>query len=109
MVQTWLITGCSSGFGEEFVRQLRAAGDNVIATGRNVEERLAHLKETGCAILELDVTSPEDVITAKINEAWEIYGGIDVIVNNAGFLAIGAFEDTLCVHPTPRVIRTLLT
>ncbi|CAH0022117.1 unnamed protein product [Clonostachys rhizophaga] len=94
MVQTWLITGCSSGFGEEFVRQLRAAGDNVIATGRNVEERLAHLKETGCAILELDVTSPEDVITSKINEAWEIYGGIDVLVNNAGFLAIGAFEDT---------------
>ncbi|KAK7211229.1 hypothetical protein V2G26_018407 [Clonostachys chloroleuca] len=94
MVQTWLITGCSSGFGEEFVRQLRAAGDNVIATGRNVEERLTHLKETGCAILELDVTSPEDVITAKINEAWEIYGSIDVIVNNAGFLAIGAFEDT---------------
>ncbi|CAI6085049.1 unnamed protein product [Clonostachys chloroleuca] len=101
MVQTWLITGCSSGFGEEFVRQLRAAGDNVIATGRNVEERLTHLKETGCAILELDVTSPEDVITAKINEAWEIYGSIDVIVNNAGFLAIGAFEDTRCVHLRP--------
>lgn len=101
MAQTWLITGCSSGFGEEFVRQLRAAGDNVIATGRNIETKLALLKDTGCTILELDVTSPEDVITARINEAWEIYGGIDIIVNNAGYLAIGAFEDTTYASSTP--------
>ncbi|OPB45268.1 short-chain oxidoreductase/hydroxylutyrate dehydrogenase [Trichoderma guizhouense] len=91
---TWFITGCSSGFGEILVRQLRAAGDNVIATGRNAETKLAHLKDTGAAILDLDVTAPAAEIQPKIGEAWEIYpGGIDVVVNNAGFIVSGAIEE----------------
>lgn len=91
---TWLITGCSSGFGAEFVRQLRAQGDNVIATGRNAATKLVHLKETGASILDLDVTSSEDIIAAKVAEAWDLYpGGIDVVVNNAGYILSGAFEE----------------
>ncbi|KAL7955845.1 hypothetical protein V8C34DRAFT_290345 [Trichoderma compactum] len=43
---TWFITRCSSGFGEILVRQLRAAGDNVIATGRNADTKLSHPKDT---------------------------------------------------------------
>jgi len=92
--QTWLITGCSSGFGAEFVRQLRALGDNVIATGRNAETKLAHLKDTGASIVDLDVTAPEETIAAKIEEVWGLYpGGIDVVVNNAGYVLSGAFEE----------------
>ena len=92
--QTWFVTGCSSGFGSEFVRQLRAAGDNVIATGRNAETKLAHLRDTGASILELDVTAPPSVINAKLKEAWDIYpGGIDVVVNNAGFIISGGIEE----------------
>jgi len=92
--QTWLITGCSSGFGELFVRQLRAVGDNVIATGRNAETKLAHLKDTGASILDLDVSSPATEIESKMNEAWSLYpGGIDVVVNNAGYILSGAFEE----------------
>jgi len=92
--QTWLITGCSSGFGELFVRQLRAAGDNVIATGRNAETKLAHLKDTGATILNLDVAAPAAEIETKMAKAWEIYpGGIDVVVNNAGYILSGAFEE----------------
>ncbi|KAG8672907.1 hypothetical protein FPOAC2_06324 [Fusarium poae] len=93
MVLTWFITGCSSGFGESFVRQLCAAGDNVVATGRNAETKLSHLKDTGAAILDLDVAAPPEVIKAKIDEAWGIYDGIDVIVNNAGFILSGPFEE----------------
>ncbi|KAF7551210.1 hypothetical protein G7Z17_g5168 [Cylindrodendrum hubeiense] len=94
MTLTWLITGCTSGFGELFVRQLRAAGDNVIATGRSADTRLAHLKDIGATILDLDVTLPPDVIQAKIDEAWEVYpGGIDVVVNNAGYILSGAIEE----------------
>ncbi|RFU74506.1 short-chain oxidoreductase [Trichoderma arundinaceum] len=91
---TWFITGCSSGFGEILVRHLRAAGDNVIATGRSADTRLAHLKETGASILDVDVTAPAAEIQAKIDEAWDIYpGGIDVVVNNAGFIVSGAIEE----------------
>ncbi|KAI1080878.1 hypothetical protein F5B20DRAFT_570019 [Whalleya microplaca] len=92
--QTWLITGCSSGFGELFVRQLRALGDNVIATGRNAQTKLAHLKDTGASISDLDVSAPPHEIEAKIAEAWSLYpGGIDVIVNNAGYILSGAVEE----------------
>lgn len=98
---TWLITGCSSGFGAEFVHQLRALGDNVIATGRNAETKLAHLKNTGASILDMDVTASEDIIAAKVEEAWNIYpGGIDVVVNNAGYILSGAFEEVTYVKVT---------
>lgn len=100
--QTWLITGCSSGFGAEFVHQLRALDDNVIATGRNAETKLAHLRETGATILDLDVTAPEDVIVAKVEEAWGIYpSGIDVVVNNAGYILSAAFEELTYVQIRP--------
>ncbi|KAM5520165.1 short-chain oxidoreductase [Fusarium oxysporum f. sp. phaseoli] len=90
---TWFITGCSSGFGEALVRQLRSADDNVIATGRNADTKLSHLKETGAAILDLDVSSSPEVIKSKIEEAWGIYNGIDVVVNNAGYILSGAVEE----------------
>ncbi|KAF4415770.1 hypothetical protein F53441_14599 [Fusarium austroafricanum] len=93
MALTWFITGCSSGFGELLVRQLRAAGDNVVATGRNADTKLSHLRETGAAILDLDVSSSPEVIKAKIDQAWEIYNGIDVVVNNAGYILSGAVEE----------------
>ncbi|RYP22087.1 hypothetical protein DL765_001846 [Monosporascus sp. GIB2] len=94
MPQTWLITGCSTGFGEQFVRQLRASGDNVIAAGRNAQTKLAHLEDTGASILELDVSAPPAEIDAKMAEAWNIYpGGIDVVVNNAGYILSGAVEE----------------
>ncbi|KAF2811255.1 NAD(P)-binding protein [Mytilinidion resinicola] len=91
--QTWFITGCSSGFGEGFVRQLRAAGDNVIATGRNAETKLAHLKDTGAVIMDLDVTEPLAEIAEKAKEAWSVFGGVDIVVNNAGAIISGALEE----------------
>ncbi|KAI1781366.1 hydroxybutyrate dehydrogenase [Hypoxylon cercidicola] len=90
---TWLITGCSSGFGEQFVRQLTAQGDQVIATGRNAETRLAHLKDTGATILDLDVTVSQSEMDMKFQQALQVYGTIDVLVNNAGFIQCGALEE----------------
>lgn len=94
MATTWLITGCSSGFGEQLVRQVRSAGDNVIATGRNADSKLAHLQDTGATLLDLDVTADEETIAAKVHEAWDAFpGGIDVLVNNAGYIQSGALEE----------------
>ncbi|QKX53579.1 uncharacterized protein TRUGW13939_00658 [Talaromyces rugulosus] len=89
----WLITGCSSGFGEQFVLQTLARGDKVIATGRNASTKLAHLQGTGATILDLDVTMPEAEIAAKIKEAHQVFGRIDMLVNNAGYLESGAVEE----------------
>ncbi|KAL8832835.1 MAG: hypothetical protein Q9191_000019 [Dirinaria sp. TL-2023a] len=90
---TWLVTGCSSGFGEQFVYSVLARGDRVIATGRKADQRLAHLKGTGAAILELDVSAPEAEIQSKAQQAIKIYDGIDVLVNNAGYLEVCVVEE----------------
>jgi NADP-dependent 3-hydroxy acid dehydrogenase YdfG len=95
----WLVTGCSSGFGEAFVHSILARGDKVIATGRNAGTRLAHLKETGAAILELDVTAPQAELDAKIQDAIKIYQKIDVLVNNAGYIEMGLIEELTWVKP----------
>lgn len=102
---TWLVTGCSSGFGEAFVHGILARGDRVIATGRQADTKLSHLKTTGASMLELDVTAPQAEIDAKIDEALRIYGsGIDVVVNNAGYMQSGFVEEmTFVVESLPRL------
>ena len=89
---TWLITGCSSGFGREFVSQIIARGDRVVATGRQLE-KLRTLEQVGVAILELDVTDKQPSINNVINNAVALYGHIDILVNNAGFVTSGSWED----------------
>lgn len=56
--------------------------------------KLEHLRNTGAAILELDVTTSQKTIGAAMDEAWSKYpGGIDVVVNNAGLIVSGAIEE----------------
>lgn len=93
----WLITGCTSGFGELFVKEALSRGDKVIATGRRALTRLKPLEELGAAILDLDVSLPEKEVKAIVDTAAKIYGRIDVVVNNAGKLSSGVFEETTWV------------
>ena len=93
MSQVWLITGASSGFGTEFVKQLLSRGDKVIATARNIS-KINHLKESGAAVLQLDITASQISLDAKAKEAIEIYGYIDVLVNNAAYVLFGTQEET---------------
>ncbi|CEI68015.1 unnamed protein product [Fusarium venenatum] len=88
----WLVTGCSSGFGSQFVHQILSRGDKIIATARN-SARIESLASQGAAVLELDVTDTQDNIDQTIAKAIAIYGRIDVLVNNAGFVAAGSWED----------------
>lgn len=75
------------------MHSLLARGDKVIATGRKASERLAHLKDTGAKILDLDVSSSQEVLNAKVEEAVKLYDGIDVLVNNAGYVEAGLAEE----------------
>jgi NADP-dependent 3-hydroxy acid dehydrogenase YdfG len=89
----YLVTGCSSGFGVAFVDHILKNGDKVIATARN-SARIANLKAKGAETLELDVTWPFEKIEAAFTQAEQIYGHIDVLINNAGYVVAGFLEET---------------
>lgn len=55
--KTWLVTGCSSGFGAEFVLEALRRGDKAVATGRGDVSRLSELKDAGAYTYSLDVTA----------------------------------------------------
>ena len=65
----------------------------MIATARRGHERLQHLKDAGAAILDLDVTASQAELDAKVKEALKIYDGIDVLVNNAGYIEGAIVEE----------------
>jgi NAD(P)-dependent dehydrogenase (short-subunit alcohol dehydrogenase family) len=92
--RTWFITGCSSGFGRSIAEAALIAGDQVIATARNIVdlEMLEHVGAGRCHALVLDVTDAAQV-QKVIQAAVQITGRLDVIVNNAGYGLIGAIEE----------------
>ncbi|KAG0645473.1 putative oxidoreductase [Hyphodiscus hymeniophilus] len=88
----WFVTGCSSGFGEAFVHSILARGDKIIATARN-DSKLDTLRAVGAQILQLDITASQEQLDSCIKDALAIYGHIDVLVNNAGYLDLGTLEE----------------
>jgi NAD(P)-dependent dehydrogenase (short-subunit alcohol dehydrogenase family) len=86
--KTVLITGCSSGYGLETARHFHDRGWNVVATMRTPREDVLPQSDR-LRVIALDVTQAESVAAAV-----EAAGPIDVLVNNAGVGAIGAFEAT---------------
>jgi NAD(P)-dependent dehydrogenase (short-subunit alcohol dehydrogenase family) len=89
----WFITGCSTGFGRELARQVLELGDRAVITARNPGE-LADLAAKGdVLVLRLDVTDQSQV-DAAIRAAEARFGGIDVLVNNAGIGYFAAVEES---------------
>ena len=88
----WFITGCSSGFGLEFVRQLLAAGFRVVASARQVGDLAEIAEHPASCVVPLDVTDGAQ-ITAAIAAAEARFGCIDVLVNNAGIGYFAAVEE----------------
>jgi short-subunit dehydrogenase len=90
--RVWLITGTTSEFGAEFVKNLLARGDKVITTARDTS-KIKHFSSQGAATLKLDLSTDQSALNQTIKEAVEIYGQIDVVVNNAGYSHFGIVED----------------
>ncbi|MEW2545983.1 SDR family NAD(P)-dependent oxidoreductase [Streptomyces sp. NPDC047002] len=106
MAKTWLITGANRGFGYEIAKTALDAGDRVVATARRPEQAEAALAGHGerllCVRLDVDEAASAE---AAVAAAQERFGGIDVLVNNAGYGQLGVFEE-LSAESIERQFRT---
>ena len=95
MSKTWFITGASRGLGVDIAKAALAAGDRVVATGRQRSQVSDSLGPDSDKLLSLalDVTDAGQAQTA-VGEAVARFGCIDVLVNNAGYGHLGFFEET---------------
>lgn len=103
---TWFVTGTSRGLGLELVTQLLQRGDQVAATTRSTERLLAALGDrvdtSRLLPLTVDLRDDEQVRQA-VRQATERFGGLDVVVNNAGYGYLAAVEET-----SAREVRDML-
>jgi NAD(P)-dependent dehydrogenase (short-subunit alcohol dehydrogenase family) len=93
-METWLITGCSTGLGRALAEEVLGRGHNAVVTARNaaaVQDLVGAHPGTALG-LALDVTDPARV-TGVVGQAEERFGRIDVLVNNAGYGYRAAVEE----------------
>lgn len=90
----WLITGCSTGIGREIARAALEEGHSVVVTARSVDAVQDLVDEFGPSAIgvALDVTDGGQIANA-VAAADESFGGIDVLVNNAGYGYMSAVEE----------------
>jgi NAD(P)-dependent dehydrogenase (short-subunit alcohol dehydrogenase family) len=93
MARVWLITGVSSGFGRAIAEAALARGDSVAATARRTDALAELDAEEGVLAIPLDVTDAAQR-EAAVAQAVERFGRLDVLVNNAGRIQVGAVEET---------------
>ncbi|MCY4527557.1 MAG: oxidoreductase [Chloroflexi bacterium] len=89
--QTVLITGASAGIGKATAMRLLQEGYTVYAAARRVEN-MQDLEDLGATALKMDVTREEDLV-AGVYRVIEEQGGVDILINNAGFGLYGPMED----------------
>jgi NAD(P)-dependent dehydrogenase (short-subunit alcohol dehydrogenase family) len=91
--KVWFITGAGRGMGVDIATTALAAGNAVVATGRNPDAVADAVGEADdLLVVKLDVTSPADA-EAAVQAAVDRFGGIDVLVNNAASFEAGFFEE----------------
>jgi NAD(P)-dependent dehydrogenase (short-subunit alcohol dehydrogenase family) len=94
MQKTWFITGATRGFGVEITKAALKAGDRVVATGRKRDAILSSLgadsdRQLAVALDVADAAQAQSAVQAALDK----FGGIDVLVNNAGYGHLGFFEE----------------
>ena len=88
-----LVTGGSSGIGKEIAKQLMERGAKVVICGRDAAKLEATAKEIGATPVQADVSIEADAIRV-VRESIAALGGVNVLVNNAGFGAFASLLDT---------------
>jgi len=95
MSKVWLITGASRGLGRAFTEEALKAGHRVMATARNLEQLAEVASKFGESVrtVSLDVTNEAQAKYA-VDAAIQTFGGLNVLVNNAGYGNVCPVEDT---------------
>jgi short-subunit dehydrogenase len=102
-----LVTGASQGIGKALAEAAARRGAKVLASARSVEllEELAQtVKKEGhtLVVVQADITKPEDR-RKMVDAAMREFGGLDILINNAGIGATGHFADS-----QPEVLRAIM-
>ena len=87
-----LVTGASSGMGKETAKGLLRAGHTVYVAARRIE-LMQDLEAMGAIALKMDITKDDDIVAAA-ETITAGHGGVDVLINNAGFGMFGSVEET---------------
>ncbi|XP_051138784.1 uncharacterized protein LOC127256691 [Andrographis paniculata] len=118
-----MVTGASSGLGWEFCLDLAKAGCRIIAAARRVDRLhllCNHINEkfpitssaepsqiqARAVAMEFDITKNEPNIEASVNKAWDLFGRIDVLINNAGIRGRKHAPLDLSQEEWDKIIRT---
>lgn len=104
-MKTVVITGASSGIGEALAREYARRGFNLVLAARSIDKLemlTSELKSSDVLCVQTDVSLEEDC-RHLMNEAVAKFGGIDILINNAGISMRAIFEDV-----DLRVIRELM-
>ena len=106
--RVWFITGAGRGMGVDIAKAALAAGNAVVATGRNpdgVTKAVGHGDDL--LVVPLDITRPEQA-EAAVQAAVDRFGRIDVLVNNAGNFNAGFFEELTAEQMEQQIATTLI-
>jgi NAD(P)-dependent dehydrogenase (short-subunit alcohol dehydrogenase family) len=91
--KVWFITGAGRGMGVDIAKAALAAGNAVVATGRNIDTVSKAIGQADdLLVVTLDITDPASA-QAAVQAAVERFGRIDVLINNAGNFIAGFFEE----------------
>lgn len=94
-MRSWFITGAAGGLGAPLARAVLDAGDNAVLTARDPDRLRSFVDTYGDRVLALplDLARAQGQVDDAIAQAEARFGGIDVLVNNAGLVYFGAIEE----------------
>jgi NAD(P)-dependent dehydrogenase (short-subunit alcohol dehydrogenase family) len=94
--KVWFVTGSSRGLGLQIVLAALRSGDRVAATARHPGDLAGLAAGFGESLLPLRLDVTDGVAAADaVQRTIEVFGCLDVVVNNAGYADLAAFEDTV--------------
>src|SRR3984885_12680613 len=94
VTKVWLITGSGNGLGRDIAEAALAAGDNVVAGARRTEELAPLVAQYGDRVKPVRLEERDEAAAkGAVHLAVDIFGGLKVLVKNAGYGLIAPFKE----------------